>query len=254
MQTRYFLFALAVTAALTLSCKKDDSQTGNKSGRKGEPITEVNGRIRFYVDLDENNAVTARLIPGKDLTGYSLFVNGKENTLVKDAAGDFYAEVAAHYSKTYDAVLIDKDTRNWYGTSATDQIAVPYSQFCVTTEKGLKSYPRFCAYAKETGNLLTFGDNLAMLDLKVSGGGTLSFVKVRAVGGELIAGKASYTYSPKAFTLTEGLDHAVVNCNGNGGLNLTAGGVSIPVFLVPGNYSQGLEITICSKGRFPLLD
>ena len=247
MQTRYFLFALAVAAALTLSCKKDDSQTGNKPGRKGEPIAEVNGRIRFYVDLDENNAVTARLIPGKDLTGYSLFVNGKENTLVKDANGDFYAEVAAHYSKTYDAVLIDKDTRNWYGTSATDQIAVPYSQFCPTTEKGLKSYPRFCAYAKETGNLLTFGDNLAMLDLKVSGGGTLSSVKVRAVGGELIAGKASYTYSPKAFALSEGLDHAVVNCNGNGGLDLTAGGVSVPVFLAPGNYSQGLEITLCSK-------
>ena len=236
-----------MAAALMLSCKKDDPQPGNKPGRKGEPIAEVNGRIRFYIELSDNNAVTARLGPGKDLTGYSLFVNGKENAILKDASGDFYAEVAAHYSKTYDAVLIDKDTRNWYGTSATDQIAVPYSQFCATTEKGLKSYPRFCAYTKETGNLLTFGDNLAMLDIKVSGGGTLSSVKVRAIGGELIAGKASYTYSPKAFTLSEGLDHAVVNCNGNGGLNLTAGGVSIPVFLAPGNYSQGLEITICSK-------
>ena len=67
MQTRYFLFALAVAAALTLSCKKDDSRPGNKPGRKGEPIAEVNGRIRFYVDLDENNAVTARLFPFSSL-------------------------------------------------------------------------------------------------------------------------------------------------------------------------------------------
>ena len=249
MQTRLFLFALAVAASLTLSCKKDDPTHGNNAtpGRKGEPITEVNGRIRFYVDLAEENAVTAYLNPEKDLTGYSLFVNGKEQVLVKDASGDYYAEVASHYSKTYNAVLINKDTKDWYGNTATEQIAVPFSQFYSATEKGLKSYPRFCAYTKETGNLLTFGDDLAMLELKVSGGGTLSSVKVRAIGGELIAGKASYTYSPKAFTLSEGLDHAVVNCNANGGLNLTAGGVSIPVFLAPGNYSQGLEITVCSK-------
>ena len=236
-----------MAAALMLSCKKDDPQPGDKPGRKGEPIAEVNGRIRFYAALSEDNAVTARVLPSKDLSEYKLLVNGKEYSLSRNTDGDYYVDVPAHYSQAYNAVLVNKDTKDWYGNTATEQIAVPFSQFYSATEKGLKSYPRFCAYTKETGNLLTFGDNLAMLDLKVSGGGTLSSVKVRAIGGELIAGKASYTYSPKAFTLSEGLDHAVVNCNANGGLTLTAGGVSIPVFLAPGNYSQGLEITVCSK-------
>ena len=249
MQTRFFLFALAVAAALTLSCKKD-GPTGGKNGsqgKKGGPIVEVNGSIRFYAALSEDNSVTARVLPSKDLSEYKLLVNGKEYSLSRNADGDYYVDVPAHYSQAYNAVLVDKDSKAWYGRTVSEQIAVPFSQFCATTTASLKSYPRYSAYTKETGNLLTFGDHLAMLDLRISGSGQLASVKVSAPGGEILSGEASYDFAKKTFTLQEGFDHTVVNCMEGGGVSMTAGGVSIPVYLAPGDYSKGLEITLCSK-------
>ena len=249
MRTRYFFLALALTAAvLALSCKKDNSRDGRGTapGKKGEPIVNVNGRVRFYAAIAGSNAVTEKISPAEDLTGCSLLINGKEHPLLKDSNGDFFAETSVSRDNVYNAVLLGKNSGLWYDKSALEDVAVPFSQFCTSTTEALKTYPRFASYSESTGNLLCFEDGLAVLELRISGSGVISSVKVRAVGGELTAGEAAYNFQEKRLSVSTGLDHTVVNCTEGEGLSLTASGVGVPIYLAPGNYSEGLEVTVCS--------
>ena len=240
LNTRFlFILTIAAAAALTLSCKKDGpthpDEKSDTTGKKGAPIEVVGGRVRFYAAADDI-----------DLTGHTLFVNGKDYPLVKDANGDYYTEVAQSRNDSYNAMLIGRGSNSWYTTTADKDVMVPYSQFSGTTAENIKSFPRYTAYDKSTGNLLTFKSELARLDLKISGNALLASVKVRSLGGEKIAGKADYSFTKKKLSLTQGLDHAVVNCTAGNGLALTAEGVTVPVYLAPGDYSKGFEVTLCS--------
>ncbi len=244
------LLALSA-AALLLGCEKvNGGNEGSSNGTpadKGQPISVVDGQVRFYIDYDAPNSVREAFgLSGDDFTGCKLNVNGTDYTIFPDESGNWYADVEAMSNGIYNAVLLTRNSAKWFGSSAYKDLAVPHSQFQSGTRKSFKDYPRYASYNESDGNVLKFRDAVSVLDLRVKGSGKVASVKVRAENGEILAGKAVFSPSRGTLQMTEGVDFAVVNCTENGEfVPLSAEGVSIPVVLAPSKPAKGLEITVC---------
>ena len=240
-------------AWILLSCGKipaGGEQPGpEKTSGKGDPITVVDGKVRFYMDYSPAGSVREALgLPTDDFTGYKVNVNGNDYTLYKDDSGSWYADVEAVSNNVYNAVLLTRNSSRWFGSSAYKDVAVPHSQFWSLTAGAYKDYPRYASYAEESGNVLNFQDAVALLLVGVKGNGGLTSVKVRSSAGEILAGKAVYTPSRKSFNMTEGVDFAVVNCT-DGGKFVPLGdiGTDIPVLVSPVSLRNGAEVTVCGS-------
>ncbi|MBO4670655.1 MAG: metal-dependent hydrolase [Bacteroidales bacterium] len=240
---------------LAFSCKGEleGDKPGTNPGEpspKGSPISVVDGKVRFYAEADEASfAVRGAMgLPADDFTGCKLNVNGTDYILQPDSDGNWYADVEAMSNETYNAVLVTRYSGQWYGSSAYKDLAVPFSQFWSGTKTSFKNYPRYASYSAATGNVLTFKDAVAVLELKVKGSGSLSSVKVQSPAGEIIAGKAVYYPSKGSLQMTEGVDFAVVNCTENGNfVPLSPEGTSVAFVLAPSSLRSGLEVTVCSS-------
>ena len=247
------LIALALSL-LTLACDKtpvEDKPDAGEQSPKGEPITVVDGKVRFYAEYAGASSIRASMgIPAGDLTGCKLNVNGTDYILKQDESDNWYADVEAMSNNTYNAVLLTRHSAKWYGSSAYKDLAVPFSQFWSGTKAAFKDYPRFASYSESTGNVLSFKDVVALLDLKITGSGRLSSVKLQSLAGEIIAGKAVYSPSKGTLQMTEGVDFAVVNCTENGSfVPLSADGTHVHVVLPAASLRNGLEVTICDSGH-----
>lgn len=246
------LLFVILMLALSLTCGKtptDDKPNHGEPSGKGEPISVVDGKVRFYVEYEATNSVRAALgTPTDDFTGCKLSVNGNDYILQNDSGDDWYADVEAVDNEVYNAVLITRYSGKWHGSSAYKDLAVPFSQFWSGTKSSFKDYPRYASYYKENGNVLKFKDAVALLDLRIKGSGNLSSVKVQSPAGEIIAGKATYSPSKGSLQMTEGVDFAVVNCTENGKfVPLTPEGTSVAVVLAPAALRSGIEVTVCSS-------
>ncbi len=212
-------------------------------------VTPCGGNVRFYVSAG-SDICSALGIPAGDLsTYYKVNVNGTSCDMQTDTDGSFFIEAPAAADGKYTAALLGPDASAWFGTDPFSGLIVPYSQFWSATKAAYPSYPRFLSWSPEMGNTLDFSDCLSLVNLRLKGSASISSVKVRAIGGERLSGKASYT--PDAgLGLTEGLDWAVVNCTEHGSfVPLASEAVSLPLFISPGNYSAGLELTICDSSH-----
>ena len=98
--------------------------------------------------------------------------------------------------------------------------------------------------SEETGNVLSFKDAIALVNLNLVGSVKLSSVKLRALGGETLSGLADYSYASGALSPKASLSEAVVNCTNNGSfVQLYGAGTKVPVLIAPGSFGGGLEIT-----------
>ncbi len=250
MQKLFFILALSL---LAVCCDKDpagkDNPAKEQESRKGAPISETDGKVRFYMDYESTSSIREQLgLPTSDFTGCKVNVNGSDYTLYPDDAGNWYADVAAVSNNVYNAVLLTRNSAKWFGSSAYKDLVVPHSQFWSGTKSSFKDYPRYASYSESDGNVLVFKEAASMLVLKVKGTGKISSVKVRSLGGEVLAGKAVYSPSKASLQMTEGVDFAVVNCTENGNfVALSQEGVTVPVILAPSGLSKGLEITVCGS-------
>ena len=248
------LLALSA-AALMLGCEKvDGGNEGSSNGTpadKGQPISVVDGQVRFYLDYDAPNSVREAFgLSGDDFTGCKLNVNGTDYTIYPDDSGNWYADVEAMSNDIYNAVLLTRNSAKWFGSSAYKDLAVPHSQFWSLTRASFKDFPRYASYNESDGNVLKFSDAVALLDIRVKGSGKLASVKVRSVKGEVLAGKAVYSPSRNSLQMTEGVDFAVVNCTEKGEfVSIGEEGVSVPVVIAPSASSRELEITVCGADR-----
>lgn len=238
-----------------LGCEKvDGGNEGSSNGTpadKGQPISVVDGQVRFYLDYDAPNSVREAFgLSGDDFTGCKLNVNGTDYTIYPDDSGNWYADVEAMSNDIYNAVLLTRNSAKWFGSSAYKDLAVPHSQFWSLTRASFKDFPRYASYNESDGNVLKFSDAVALLDIRVKGSGKLASVKVRSVKGEVLAGKAVYSPSRNSLQMTEGVDFAVVNCTEKGEfVSIGEEGVSVPVVIAPSASSRELEITVCGADR-----
>ena len=210
--------------------------------------TPSDGNVRFYVSAG-SEICSALGIPAAGLSTYKVNVNGTSFDIQTDINDRFFIDVPEAADGKYAAALLGPDASVWCGSDPFSGVPVPYSQFWSTTKAAYPSYPRFLSWKSEMGNTLDFSDCLSLVNLSMKGSASISSVKIRALGGERLSGMASYT--PEAgLTLTEGLDWAVVNCTEHGSfVPLGSNAVSIPLFISPGNYSAGLELTICDSSH-----
>ena len=251
------VFLLIVTV---LSCKGVDPEKGGNgenggngdNSKIGAPIEVVDGKVRFFITAAaETSAVRDAMgLKADDFTGFKVNVNGSDYMLQKDTGGNWYIDVTAVNNNVYNAVLVTRNSQKWYGSSAFKDVAVPFSQFFSATRASFKDYPRYASYSESTGNLLAFSDAVSILKLVITGEGSLCSVKVRALGGDNIAGLAVFQPSKGNLNITTGLDQAVVNCTENGKfVKLGGAPVTVPVILNQSSLRQGMELTICDSNH-----
>lgn len=213
---------------------------------KGEPIAAEDGKVLFFVDIPAAGSAVRDALgyTGNSFSGYSVYVNGTRYDILTNKGGETYIEVAENPGGTYEAYLAKDESLGLYGATPTQDVVMPFSQFYALTQSDFEHYPRYARYAVETGNVLSFKDAIALVNLNMSGSVKLASVKVRALGGETLSGRADYSYSADAFVPKESLPEAVVNCTNNGSfVQLNGAGIKIPVLIAPGSYPDGLEIT-----------
>lgn len=205
-------------------------------------IIASNGKVRFYLELDGSLRDKLGLQEGT-VKDWSVTMNGRICVVKTDAAGRYYIEVAENADKQYNAAIYNANSPKWYGANVLTDVVVPCSQFWNSTAQEFASYPRYASYSPENGNILTFSDAVALLNVQLSGSASASSVKVRSLDGKTLSGKAAAEGG--ALSLTEGLDWTVVNCTDRG--SFVSMPATVPVLIAPGDYSGGLEITVCDS-------
>lgn len=204
--------------------------------------------VRLFINLGSTKASSFEL-PKPELQSCSVNVNGTICE-VQGTGGSYYVEAPKSADDSYTAALLAPDAEKWCNPeNPFENIIVPGSQFWNTTLADYSSYPRFASIAPGAEKTLEFKDKLSVANVTVKGSGSISSVKIRAKGGERISGRASYD-AANGFVLTEGFDWAVVNCTNHGQFApMSSDGISIPVFFLPGQFSEGLEFTVCDSAH-----
>ena len=229
-----------------ISCKGDDKPgTGvnpaDRDTAPGEPISIVDGKVRFYIDIDTDAARVKAGVAASDLlsAASSVYVNGTKYDVASDESGNLYIDALANAQGTYTASLAFEDGTKWFGTSPTINLAVPASQFA--SDGAMKLLPMFADYSEATGNKLFMKDAVGILSLHIGGSAKIASVKLQKKGSDM-AGLFLKT--------KEGLDPSdttanfvTLNCT-NGGEFVSAGS-DFNMMLRPGNYS-GAELVICT--------
>ena len=236
--------ALERNKVLPISWNVNGYNTGNSA--KGEPIVTEEGKVLFFVDIaPEGSAIRNALgYDGESFDGYSVYVNGTKYDILTDKGGENYIEVDESPDGKYRAYLVKGESLGLYGATPVQDVVMPFSQFYGKSKEDFENYPRYACYSEETGNVLSFKDAIALVNLNLVGSVKLSSVKLRALGGETLSGLADYSYDSGAFSPKESLPEAVVNCTNEGSfVQLYGAGTKVPVLIAPGSFGGGLEIT-----------
>lgn len=248
MKNRKMLSILGMMFILcsVISCKGDDKPgTGvNPADRDiapGEPISIVDGKVRFYIDIDTDAARVKAGVAAADLlsAASSVYVNGTKYDVASDESGNLYVDALANAQGTYTASLAFEDGTKWFGTSPTINLAVPASQFA--SDGAMKLLPMFADYNEATGNKLFMKDAVGILSLHIGGSAKIASVKLQKKGSDM-AGlflKTKEGLEPSDTTA----NFVTLNCTNRG--EFVSAGSDFNMMLRPGNYS-GAELVICT--------
>ena len=265
MKNLFTLLALIPMFALAIACGEDptsnnngdNSDEGDKPNTEGdniekyEDIKVVNGKVRFYLSEKEDATRTITGLSARDWAKSSVIMNGKTYAvaLTDEKTSRPYVEVDE--ANSYNASLITSTSNRWHGSSTYSDIKLTHSQIYHTSASSIKAFPMYASYSKETGNKLIFNDGFAMVVVKLKGSAKISSVKVENPQGKAISGIATFMPTKGYFTINKGLDFAVLNCTNKGdfvSLSNTKN-TYFRLMIAPGNYSDGLRISICDADR-----
>ena len=232
---------------------QDDPNNGGGGGstEKYEDIKVVNGKVRFYLSEKENSTRTITGLTARDWAKSSVIMNGKtyEISLTDEETPRPYVEVSE--SGSYNATLITPNSKKWHGSSTYADIKLTHSQFYHTSASSVKSFPMYGSYSKETGNKMIFNDGFAMVLVKLKGTAKISSVKVENPQDKAISGIATFMPSKGNFTVSKGFNFAVLNCTNKGEFAALSNSknTNFRLMIAPGNYPEGLKISICDSQR-----
>lgn len=145
----------------------------------------------------------------------------------------------------YEAVLLTEETTKYHGDTPLEDVVHPFAYAYHTLGNTLTVLPKYASYDEEKGNLLSFSSGLSMIGLTVQGMTSISSIKVTDPQGTILGGTGSYDPQTRSFKMEKGLPFMVLNCTNRGAFVSSSGNV----FMIPvrsGQYSKGLEVTICS--------
>jgi hypothetical protein len=145
----------------------------------------------------------------------------------------------------YEAVLVTEETTKYHGDTPLEDVVHPFAYAYHTLGNTLTVLPKYASYDEEKGNLLSFSSGLSMIGLTVQGMTSISSIKVTDPQGTILGGTGSYDPQTRSFKMEKGLPFMVLNCTNRGAFVSSSGNV----FMIPvrsGQYSKGLEVTICS--------
>ena len=208
----------------------------------GDSLEIKDGMARFL--LQDSPLVEAA--GGRtDWTKVTVTVNGKEYIPAVQEDGKVYVDVEDSEAAVYEAVLVTEETTKYHGDTPLEDVVHPFAYAYHTLGNTLTALPKYASYDEEKGNLLSFSSGLSMIGLTVQGMTSISSIKVTDPQGTILGGTGSYDPQTRSFKMEKGLPFMVLNCTNRGVFVSSSGNV----FMIPvrsGQYSKGLEVTICS--------
>ena len=224
----------------TQTPEQDTTQT--QKPEVGDSLEIKDGMARFL--LQDSPLVEAA--GGRtDWTKVTVTVNGKEYIPAVQEDGKVYVDVEDSEAAVYEAVLVTEETTKYHGDTPLEDVVHPFAYAYHTLGNTLTVLPKYASYDEEKGNLLSFSSGLSMIGLTVQGMTSISSIKVTDPQGTILGGTGSYDPQTRSFKMEKGLPFMVLNCTNRGAFVSSSGNV----FMIPvrsGQYSKGLEVTICS--------
>jgi hypothetical protein len=224
----------------TQTPEQDTTQT--QKPEVGDSLEIKDGMARFL--LQDSPLVEAA--GGRtDWTKVTVIVNGKEYIPAVQEDGKVYVDVEDSETAVYEAVLVTEETTKYHGDTPLEDVVHPFAYAYHTLGNTLTVLPKYASYDEEKGNLLSFSSGLSMIGLTVQGMTSISSIKVTDPQGTILGGTGSYDPQTRSFKMEKGLPFMVLNCTNRGAFVSSSGNV----FMIPvrsGQYSKGLEVTICS--------
>ena len=224
----------------TQTPEQDTTQT--QKPEVGDSLEIKDGMARFL--LQDSPLVEAA--GGRtDWTKVTVIVNGKEYIPAVQEDGKVYVDVEDSEAAVYEAVLVTEETTKYHGDTPLEDVVHPFAYAYHTLGNTLTVLPKYASYDEEKGNLLSFSSGLSMIGLTVQGMTSISSIKVTDPQGTILGGTGSYDPQTRSFKMEKGLPFMVLNCTNRGAFVSSSGNV----FMIPvrsGQYSKGLEVTICS--------
>lgn len=224
----------------TQTPEQDTTQT--QKPEVGDSLEIKDGMARFL--LQDSPLVEAA--GGRtDWTKVTVIVNGKEYIPAVHEDGKVYVDVEDSEAAVYEAVLVTEETTKYHGDTPLEDVVHPFAYAYHTLGNTLTVLPKYASYDEEKGNLLSFSSGLSMIGLTVQGMTSISSIKVTDPQGTILGGTGSYDPQTRSFKMEKGLPFMVLNCTNRGAFVSSSGNV----FMIPvrsGQYSKGLEVTICS--------
>jgi hypothetical protein len=208
----------------------------------GDSLRIEDGMARFFLH-DSPLVETAGGMT--DWTRVTVIVNGKEYIPAVQEDGKVYVDVEDSETAVYEAVLVTEETTKYHGDTPLEDVVHPFAYAYHTLGNTLTVLPKYASYDEEKGNLLSFSSGLSMIGLTVQGMTSISSIKVTDPQGTILGGTGSYDPQTRSFKMEKGLPFMVLNCTNRGAFVSSSGNV----FMIPvrsGQYSKGLEVTICS--------
>ena len=224
----------------TQTPEQDTTQT--QKPEVGDSLEIKDGMARFL--LQDSPLVEAT--GGRtDWTKVTVTVNGKAYVPAVQDDGKVYVDVEDSEAAVYEAVLVTEETTKYHGDTPLEDVVHPFAYAYHTLGNTLTVLPKYASYDEEKGNLLSFSSGLSMIGLTVQGMTSISSIKVTDPQGTILGGTGSYDPQTRSFKMEKGLPFMVLNCTNRGAFVSSSGNV----FMIPvrsGQYSKGLEVTICS--------
>lgn len=224
----------------TQTPEQDTTQT--QKPEVGDSLEIKDGMARFL--LQDSPLVEAA--GGRtDWTKVTVTVNGKAYVPAVQDDGKVYVDVEDSEAAVYEAVLVTEETTKYHGDTPLEDVVHPFAYAYHTLGNTLTVIPKYASYDEEKGNLLSFSSGLSMIGLTVQGMTSISSIKVTDPQGTILGGTGSYDPQTRSFKMEKGLPFMVLNCTNRGAFVSSSGNV----FMIPvrsGQYSKGLEVTICS--------
>ena len=227
--------------------RQDPIVPGEGDYAVGAPIVVRDGIVRFYIEMAEDGAAAS--FPVGDYENCQVTI-GNRAYPVESADGYVFVDVEETATGVYDAVLTTDCSSIWCGESRYADLVIPFAQFSHKTAETAASLPRYAAYRQETGNRLIFGYSSALVNIRLKGNADIASLKLKAADSEaLLAGKGFFAPSKKEFCVTDGKDFVSLNTTASGSFVPVNDGTAtvFPMFIAPGDYPGGLELTICDS-------